>query len=149
MAPRTSRSMAGLTTDEVIKCLKDGSRDMTQVIYRQIPEMDIFDINSGNLRGESLYRINYCGDAFCHAIGSGKGRYYYGSDTQNWVGHQPTHDHLIWCQGDDDLFRCRVAFKCPDWAMTVAGSKVTLATWAKGQKEIMARPQLYLTVLRR
>lgn len=114
MTQRTTRSMAGLTTTEVIRCLRDGSRDMTQVIYRQIPEMDIFDDN-GSLRGTPLFRVNYCGDAFCHPIGSGKGRYDYSSGTQNWVNHHPKHDHLLWCIGDHQLFRCRVSMMYMDW----------------------------------
>jgi hypothetical protein len=112
MAPRTTRSMAGLTTDEVIKCLKDGSRDMTQVIYRQIPEKDIFGPDA-TLRGEALYRINYCGQAFCNAVGSSKGNTW-GDDFRH-ISHQPEHDHLIWCAGTDQLFRCRVALTYANW----------------------------------
>ena len=61
MTERQTRSMRGLTTTEVIQCLRDGSRDMTQVIYRQIPEMDIFNEN-GSLRGQPMFRVNYCGN---------------------------------------------------------------------------------------
>ena len=110
MTTRTTRSMTGLTTSEVIKCLKDGSRDLTQVIYRQIPEMDIFD-EDGNLRGMPLYRINYCGDAFCNPVGSEGGVH----GNYLHVNHHPEHDHLIWTLGPDQLFRCRVANEYRHW----------------------------------
>ena len=112
---------------------------MTQVIYRQIPEMDIFNPN-GTLRGEPLYRVNYCGDNFCSPIGSSK-------DYMSYVKHQPEHDHVMWCRGDEGLFRCRVALQYHYWT-GVLRSRDSKA-WTEGQKEIMARPQLYLTGLRR
>ena len=137
--------MAGLTTTEVIRCLRDGSRDMTQVIFRQIPEKDIFN-PSGTLRGQPLYRVNYCGDNFCSPIGSSKGNY-----SIKYVAHQPKHDHIMWCRGDEGLFRCRVALEYSSWTglAVAAGATNRHENWVEGQKEIMALPQLYLTGLRR
>lgn len=114
----TTNDVAIKQVEVSIKVLKIGNKQVTQAVFKQLPEEPVIHPDTGALQGEAWGRVNY--HVGCDDIG-------------------PKHFHVVWQKGDG-LRRCIVALPWECWG---SGSKVS-EKWANLMNRRYRHAEAYL-----